>query len=220
MILRVVKALQKIKLTPSKKTPLSRWFSVKGGKTLRVEYDLNNNSIVFDLGGFEGQWASDIYSRYCSKILVFEPVPSYALNIRKRFSRNPDISVYDFGLSSASTVRNLSINSDASSMYKQSDSKIPIRLVKASDFMIEHKISHIDLMKINIEGGEYDLLDHLINEGLTNHITNIQIQFHDFVPDAKNRMHHIQEELRKTHETTYQFPFVWENWRLRSSVNK
>ena len=69
-------------------------------------------------------------------------------------------------------------------------------------------------MKVNIEGGEYDLLEGLIENGLTARIRNIQVQFHDFVPNAYERMKNIQLSLSKTHKITYQFEFVWENWEL------
>jgi hypothetical protein len=69
-------------------------------------------------------------------------------------------------------------------------------------------------MKINIEGGEYDLLDHLIETGWIRRIRDVQIQFHDFVSGATQRMHHIQAALKNTHHTTYQYPFVWENWHI------
>ena len=81
--------------------------------------------------------------------------------------------------------------------------------------MRQNKIERIDLMKMNIEGGEYDLLDHLIETGFIRNIENIQVQFHDFVPEAKQRMMKIQKELSKTHRLTYQYIFVWENWRRK-----
>ena len=71
----------------------------------------------------------------------------------------------------------------------------------------------IDLMKINIEGAEYDLLEHLIENKFVENIKDIQVQFHDFVPNAEARMKNIQAGLSKTHYLTYQYPFVWENWR-------
>ena len=70
-------------------------------------------------------------------------------------------------------------------------------------------------MKINIEGAEYDLLEHLIDTGLISNIHNIQVQFHDFVSNAEQRMIMLQKELEKTHGLTYQYPFVWENWRVK-----
>ena len=73
----------------------------------------------------------------------------------------------------------------------------------------------VDLMKINIEGGEYDGLDKLVGTGLIKGIKSIQVQFHDFVPDAEKRVKDIHDKLQVTHIPTYQYEFVWENWQRR-----
>ena len=40
---------------------MTRWFSDKGDETLRLDYPkLNEESIVFDLGGFKGDFAQAI----------------------------------------------------------------------------------------------------------------------------------------------------------------
>ena len=192
------------------------WFDAQGDKTLRLEYDLSDNSTVFDLGGYEGQWASDIFSRYCCNIFIFEPVPAFANAIQRRYVKNTKIRVFPFGLSSTTQNTSLSLRADSSSQFKKSDNSVPVTFIKAADFLAEHDIKEIDLMKINIEGGEYDLLDHLIETGTTDLIRNIQVQFHDFIPDAKTRMVKIQERLSTTHTMTYSFPFVWENWQLKN----
>ena len=70
-------------------------------------------------------------------------------------------------------------------------------------------------MKINIEGGEYDLLEHLIETGFVKNIFDLQIQFHDFIPNARGRMENIQKKLKKTHKLSYQYEFVWESWKLK-----
>ena len=192
------------------------WFNDKGDKTLRLDYDLDNESIVFDLGGYEGQWASDIFSMYCCHIHVFEPVEKFATKIEKRFSKNNRILVHKFGLSNTNQNIQIFIDADSSSAFSTKASNDEIRLTKAIDFIKECNIEHIDLMKINIEGGEYDLLENLLDSGFIRNIYNIQVQFHDFVPNAESRMHEIQQELSKTHFLTYQYPFVWENWQIKN----
>jgi FkbM family methyltransferase len=192
------------------------WFKDNGDETLRVDYDLNEKSVVFDVGGYEGKWASEIFSRYACSIYVFEPVPQFAANISKRFVRNSRVRVFDFGLADKTKSAQIAIDKDASSVFREAGLMEEIRLVRACDFINSNQISRIDLMKINIEGEEYDLLEHLLECGLTNRITNIQVQFHDFVPNAEERMKKIQEKLSRTHSLTYQYPFVWENWKLSS----
>jgi FkbM family methyltransferase len=190
------------------------WFRDKGDKTLRLNYNLDESSLVFDLGGYEGQWASDIFAMYGCSIHIFEPVEDFANKIEHRFAKNKHIIIHKFGLSNKSNTAKISVSDDASSIFKPGLDSQYIKLVKAIDFLKEQDIQHIDLIKINIEGGEYDLLDHLLETGFISKITNIQVQFHDFVPDAASRMDSIQQQLRQTHSLTYQYLFVWENWRL------
>jgi len=192
------------------------WIRDNGDKTHRLQYDLHEHSLVLDLGGYEGQWASDIFSMYCCQIHIFEPVPKYVQNIKQRFERNSHIHVHQFGLSNTDAITAVAVTGDSSSCYKHGEETVSIQLVMASKFFEKNKISNVDLMKINIEGGEYDLLDHLISTQLVKNIRNLQIQFHDFFPDAEERMKKIQSELERTHKLTYQYEFVWENWVLKS----
>ena len=196
------------------------WFRNQGDKTLRLDYNLNEKSIVFDLGGYEGQWASDIYSKYCCRIYIFEPVPEFAQNIKQRFLKNPKISVHHFGLAGETCKEILCVSADGSSVFKQSSNSVEITLLKAIDFLNENNIHHIDLMKINIEGGEYSLLEHLIETGFVKQIDNMQVQFHDFVPNAEQRMIEIQQKIATTHNLTYQYKFVWENWKIKENYNQ
>lgn len=195
------------------------WFADKGDSTLRLDYDLNSESIVFDLGGYIGQWTSDIFGMYCCRVYVFEPVPVFYEDIKRRFQRNPKIHVYPYGLGNANKPVIINLDGASSSIYRTGNGTVEGRIVRAADFLSLHNISTIDLMKINIEGGEYDLLDHLIKIGCIEKITNLQVQFHDVLPESRFRMAHIQAQLEQTHHLTYQYPFVWENWRLEKCVD-
>lgn len=190
------------------------WFKIDGDKTLRLNYRLNSSSVVVDVGGYEGQWASDIFAKYCCNIIIFEPVKTFADKIKSRFTKNEKIKTYKYGLSNKNAKQVISLLADSSSMFKSDTDQEEIEVVDGSIFLTKENIANIDLMKINIEGGEYDLLDNLIDSGFIPKIKNIQVQFHDFVPNAKSRMLKIQNELRKTHHLTYQYEFVWENWEI------
>jgi FkbM family methyltransferase len=192
-----------------------QWLKDNGDRTHRLKYDLTAQSLVLDLGGYEGQWSSEIFSMYCCTIHNFEPVPEFAENIRQRFLRNPHIFVHQYGLANNDISTSISLSGASSSQHKIGEQRVSIQLKKASKFFEENKISSVDLMKINIEGGEYDLLEHLISINFVKNIKNLQIQFHDFLPDSRERMQKIQEALERTHKLTYQYEFVWENWEVR-----
>ena len=38
---------------------VDRWFADRGDQTLRLDYDLNENSVVLDLGGYHGVLCSE-----------------------------------------------------------------------------------------------------------------------------------------------------------------
>jgi FkbM family methyltransferase len=202
---------------PAQQRRVIPWEAVRGDSTLRLDYDLNESSIVFDAGGYEGQWSSDIFSMYRCAIHIFEPVPDYAKGIRRRFRRNPRISVHDFGLSGRTRLETIGVAGNASSVFKADRSALTIRLRSAGEFIRSNGIERIDLLKVNIEGLEYELLEHLLGEGLMARVVDLQVQFHDFVDRAPERMKAIQRGLGATHSITYQYPFVWENWRLKTN---
>jgi len=197
-----------------------QWFEIKGDETLRLDYNLDKNSIVFDIGGYKGQWSSEIFSKYCCVMHIFEPVKEFADKIEKRFAKNNKIFIYKFGLSNRTERTKISVMENSSSIFKKGKKQTEIQLIEMADFLRKKNIKQVDLVKINIEGSEYDLLEHLIETGFIKNIKNIQVQFHDFVEDAEKRMLKIQKKLQKTHYLTYQYPFVWENWEIKQKINK
>lgn len=70
--------------------------------------------------------------------------------------------VFPFRLSKANEDTRLSLAENSSFTFIKSDETAPIKLLRAAEFFNQHQIHNIDLMKINIKGGEYDLLEHLI----------------------------------------------------------
>lgn len=195
---------------------LARWEQDGGDYEKRFSYLLNPESNVIDLGGFDGQWASDLFSRYLSNIHVFEAIPDFADNISRRFLLNPKISVLPFAVGERSRTDRMCLDGVGSSLFRGGQKKgIVVRVEDASKLFDICNITHCDLLKINVEGSEYEILPRLINAGLISKIDNLQIQFHDIGPDSQKLMNGIQTELSKTHELTWQYLWVWENWKRK-----
>ena len=192
------------------------WFKIDGDETLRLNYPLSEDSVIFDVGGYKGDFAAAIINKYNCKVHTFEPIPEFYQIIENKFSNNSKLISHRFGLSNNTKKQKIGLLDNGSSIYSiQGYNVIEIQLKSVTEFIFEQKIEKVDLIKINIEGGEYDLLEGLINANIITNFTNIQVQFHDFViVDAKERMHRIQEALAATHMLTYQYEFVWENWQL------
>jgi FkbM family methyltransferase len=200
-----------------------RWQASNNDEIFRTNYPcLNPASIVLDLGGYHGHFALAINAKYGCRCQVFEVVPELCENIRAKCAGNPRIVVHEFGLAGATREETLFLAGEGSSTLADRSTdqrKIPVRMVAASPWLEANvRDQTIDLMKINIEGGEYELLEHLLSTGWSRRIRNIQVQFHeDVIPRAARRMERIQSRLAKTHRLTYQERFIWENWEIMSA---
>jgi len=192
-----------------------QWFKDKGDDTLRLNYNLTEESIVFDVGGYKGGFTEKIYTRYKSNIYIFEPVNNFYNQVDSKFSNFLKIHTYNFGLSNKNQELEIALSEDASSIHIKSGKTEKIKLCSIIEFLDQNNIQNINLIKINIEGGEFDLLPALIDSEIINSIDNLQIQFHTFIENAEKKREEIRKKLSKTHELTYDYYFIWENWKLK-----
>jgi FkbM family methyltransferase len=195
----------------------TKWYRDKGDEYLRLEYNLNEDSIVFDIGGYVGDFAEKISKKFGCKIYLFEPSQSFYKKCLERFKDNKNILCFNYGVGNLNGDFVLSNDNEASSTKRKISDKEgeKIKIKKISNIIEEQRVNNIDLMKINIEGGEYDLLSFLINENLISKINNIQVQFHSFVPNAVKKREEITNLLKNTHKNDWSYYFVWENWSLK-----
>ncbi len=194
------------------------WVSVNGDKTLRLKYPLNSNSVVFDIGGFRGDFVKDITDKYQCHLHFFEPVHSFCEFAKSRqFIQKEKIIFNNFGLGHMDEAVEITIQNDSTSVFKANNSEATekITIKQFSNYVKDHNISQIDLIKINIEGGEYPLLNHIIDYNLHLICRNIQIQFHNFFDNSIKERERIRLKLSKTHRLTYDYYFIWENWELK-----
>jgi len=191
----------------------------QGGEMLRLDYPLDSNDVVLDVGGYIGDFADDIVCKFGCQVDVFEPVSQYAEKIRERLASNSKVHVIEAGLGGGDRSEVITVEGLGSSVFvegREDKVKETIKIVSIVDYIESKGYSTIGLVKINIEGGEYELLDVLFEHPhLLMNIKYFQIQFHDFVPNAQEMRNKIQKKLSKTHKKMWDFPFIWESWELK-----
>ena len=194
-----------------------KWFSDKGDQTHRLNYQLNAESIVFDLGGFQGDFAAAINEKFGCKVYLFEPVHNSYLKCVKRFEGNSQVVCFNYGLSSKNGRFNIGLaenSSSFSSPHAQGEME-EVQLKSIVECINELDVKEIGLLKINIEGGEFEVLPAIIESGDINKVISIQIQFHNFVDNAETLRADIQARLKETHQQTWDYYFIWENWERK-----
>lgn len=184
-----------------------------GAEARRFDYPyLNADSTVIDLGGFRGEWADGIFVRYQPNIHVFEPHPRFAKALIDKYSHNPRIRVHACALGSEDGEFKLGDLGDASSSYHSQGHRHVCATVEAGAHLALFQVNSVDLIKINIEGGEYDIVPHLARIGFLPRIKTLQIQFHLVTGQSPDERDAIRDMLRQTHREAWCYPLVWEQW--------
>ena len=192
---------------------ISEFLRDGGDRALLYNYpNLTEDSIVFDVGGYVGEWSTDLQDRgYKGRLLVFELVKQFFDELVYKFQFDENVELYQFGLSSETRTVDITLKNNSSTIYATGGPTEQIELVSINDFIKDFD-STIDLIKLNVEGEEYNILEALIESDQLDKFNNILVQFHNIDSDSDTRRAKIQEALRKTHSCVFDYEFVWESW--------
>jgi len=188
-------------------------------KHILHDADLKPDSLVVDVGAFNGSWAQHMVDRYDPIIYAFEPNTKSYDALMQKAQNNSKLKPIPYGLGEEDEKVEFTINGLGSSMYEERarHADLPRETVeiRAIDRVWkELKMGQVDLMKINIEGAEFPLLEKMIEADLLRNVDCFMIQFHEWHPGAYGRRKKIQKELSKTHRLLWDYHFVWEKWVL------
>lgn len=184
-----------------------------GDERFLFNFDLNQNSTVFDIGSFDGDYFKTLYKKYNCTIHAFEPVLSFYEGSKGSIPDRVKVNNYALGKGDDSFIIHLAGN--ASSAFSEGGEKVECKKVDFNTYIKVNGINQIDLLKVNCEGGEYELLETIIENSWLSNIDNIIIQFHILPGIPIERRQRIVDEIQKTHQITFSFPFVWEGWKKK-----
>lgn len=175
----------------------------------RYQYSLSSESVVVDFGGYNGDWAARMVSTYGCRVFCFEPIAKNAERILGRGI--PRLTLFQCAVGAWSRNVSFGVANDSTGAYSDSGDKDVVWCVSFRE-LLEILPRSIDVLKINVEGMEYEILGDSADLG---GIKNIQVQFHGNVPEAEEKRDRIRKKLAENYDCTYCTPFVWENWKRR-----
>ena len=182
----------------------------------RYEYPLTPESVVLDFGGYAGSFAKSIVEKYGCRVLVFEPVSKWYFECVKNLTAVPGVSIYMFGVGGESRFAEMGVSGDSTGLLSSSPEREMVQLRTLKDIMDGFELPAVDLVKLNVEGAEFETVEQAIKDGTIKRIKNLQVQVHRCVEDAEARWSAIQKRLEETHELTYYGAFCWENWQIKA----
>ncbi len=183
------------------------WTKVQGDKTLALDWPgVNESSLVWEIGGYEGRWALQMAEKYECRVDVFEPQP-WAAELARRALENTKADVWQFGLWTHNgdiTMNDFGRDGASFIKYKQPDRQtVLIKDVYAH--FLEWKIEQIDVCLMNIEGGEFILIPYMLGMGLFSKIKYFWCQWHiDYVQNAHEKWDFLKQKMGETHD------FYWD----------
>ena len=180
------------------------WFDVKGDETLALNWPIDSDALVWEVGGFEGRWAAQMIEKYHPHVHVFEPQIWLFHKLQERFENNLKVSVSPFGLwTHDCTMRLWEHDTDGASVMRRDG-----RTSELCDF---HDIMHsllkpVDVCLMNIEGAEYVLIPHMIGLGLMQHFRFFWCQFHPgIVAYGNEKFDLIYAGMEATHRVIWNY---------------
>ena len=142
-------------------------------KLLNLKH-IGNNSTILDIGANVGDVTDVLIKTYNPKIYCYEPNISCYKHMLGRFKKNPKIKIFNFAVSNFTgktflyfhkKAKNISEFNQRSSLKKEKDGldinkKIEVSCVDIKNILDQH--NKIDLIKIDIEGSEYEIMPEII----------------------------------------------------------
>ena len=160
-------------------------------------------NLIFDIGshiGFFSEWCLSLNPQV--KIFAFEPMPLLFETMKERLSLYQNqIHFFNYGISSKTekipfffNAQKTMQSSRFSSFLNPQGEKTEVNMMTLSQILEEYQISQINLLKMDIEGMEFEVFESR-NESLFEHINAMIIEIHCFDKEKEEKSKWLQKWL-------------------------
>lgn len=192
-------------------TDTTRWF-LFNCENLKYKIDLNERGVILDIGSYRGAYSSKLMVRHPENTYwLYEPIPDYFKVCLNRFKKEKNVLLNQAAVTS--NGRNVLIKIDGlrSREVESSDSRA-IEHKSVSIQEIFNSLSEIELLKMNIEGMEFECLEQLVSSNSLIKARYLLIQFHKFEDDSHQRRESLHRKFEKDFDTLFSYEWMWELW--------
>jgi FkbM family methyltransferase len=191
--------------------------AVGANPDLLTDVPITEHGVALDLGAYIGDWSNRMADRYGCTVYAFEPSPGPAAKAADRLRAYPKVTVFPYGVAAADCTAVLTRDGPGSSIYGRTGTPacVDVRIRDIVAVLEELDLRHIDVLKINIEGAEYDVLERLAAANWLPRIGTLSVQFHEWHQGAHRRRKRIRDALLRSHDQAWSYGWVWEVWHAR-----
>ena len=166
--------------------------------------NINDKPIVYSFGiGEDVSFDLDFYKKFNYNIFCFDPTPKSIDWIKKQELLN-SISFFEYGISNKNDSVDFFLpknpdHASGSILHQQNvntDNKVTVQMNRLKNIATELGHKHIDIIKLDIEGAEYEVLNDIVNSKLS--INQILVEFHDrFFENGRNMSKQAVNKLKE-----------------------
>lgn len=182
---------------------------LNNGESFVIKSFIKKDHVVFDIGAFIGEWSDFVlkFTKCHCRLYSFEPVfDSYKKLALLKSSYD---NFHSYNLAIGREDANVEMNyffekgSDCSTLFNRPilshvpSKKINIKMTYLDKFASENNIEHINFLKIDSEGSEYDVLLGANDLIENNKINIIQFEYGGTYLDANITLNQVYNFLRK-----------------------
>jgi FkbM family methyltransferase len=196
-------------------TENTKWFLLDHER-MKYCIRLKKDGWVLDFGAYKGDYTATLLKRGGSfKFKIYEPVPEFYEICNARFKGNINIEVYNKAVSSDGRALQMEIDGPRTRL-QDTESLLFCESISIEDALSDMDV--VELVKMNIEGMEYECLETAINAGLLGKVNNLLIQFHNFETNSEIDYRNITNLLEKDFTKVFGYKWLWEHWKRSSAL--
>ncbi len=187
---------------------------------------ITSKSVVYSFGiGEDISFDNMIIEKHNCKVFGFDPTPKSIDWVKSQSkSLSPNFVLLEYGIADKSGMVNFFLPRNSKhvsgSFVKQSNvddnQNLLLEMRSLADIIKDLDHKHIDVLKMDIEGAEYLIIDDILNSQIPIH--QVLIEFHDrFFPDGKNK---TIEAINKFKRHGYEVFGISDSFEEISFINK
>ncbi|HTD66100.1 MAG TPA: FkbM family methyltransferase [Candidatus Limnocylindria bacterium] len=141
---------------------------------------LTNRSVVVDAGAHRGEFSAEVIEKFGCQCHLIEANPNLAEKLSVPGAAS--ITIAALGAADGRATFHVRDNPESGSLTSSSADRataVDVETISLPKFMERIGVDAIDLLKLDIEGAEFDLVA-LTPENVWRRISQITVEFHDF----------------------------------------